>query len=147
MSNDKAAAREKTKLAQMEKDRVTPLYPLCRPEDTRLNVTLKALQMKAEHKWTDMSFNANMEFWHDRLPKGNKLPRSIEEAKKIVCPLDLPHVKYHSCINDCALYRVSTRREPHVRCAAKDGIREGTRKFLKKWYGTFLSLPICSGIS
>jgi hypothetical protein len=105
MSNDKAAAREKAKLAQMEKDRVNPLYPWCRPEDTRLNVTLKALEMKAEHKWTDASFNANMEFWHDRLPKGNKLPRSIEEAKKTVCPLDLPHVKYHACINDCALYR------------------------------------------
>jgi hypothetical protein len=62
MSNDKAAAIEKAKLAQMEKDRVTPLYPWCRPEDTRLNAMLKALEMKVEHKWTDVSFNANMEF-------------------------------------------------------------------------------------
>jgi hypothetical protein len=42
-SNDKAAAREKVKLAQME-------YPGCRPGDTRLNVTLKALEMKEQHK-------------------------------------------------------------------------------------------------
>ena len=61
-SNAKAAAREKAKLAQMELDGMTPLYPGCRPEDTRLSVTLKALEMKAEHKWTDVSFNANMEF-------------------------------------------------------------------------------------
>ena len=61
-SNTRAAAREKAKLAQMEIDGMTPLYPGCRPEDTRLNVTLKGLEMKAEHKWTDVSFNANMEF-------------------------------------------------------------------------------------
>ena len=24
---------------------------------------------------------------------------------KIVCPLDLPHVRYHVCINDCIIYR------------------------------------------
>jgi hypothetical protein len=104
-SSAKAAAREKAKLAQMENYGVTPLYHCCWPEDTHLSVMLKTLEMKVEHKWTDVSFNANMEFWHDRLPRGNTLPRSIKEAKKIVCPLDLPHVKYHACINDCALYQ------------------------------------------
>src|SRR3954464_12549783 len=49
--------------------------------------------------------NENMEFWHGRLPEGNTLPISIEEAKKIVCPLDLPHHRYHACINDCIMYR------------------------------------------
>jgi hypothetical protein len=49
MSNAKAAAREKDKLEQMEKDGKTPLYPGCRPRDTRLNVTLKALEMKVQH--------------------------------------------------------------------------------------------------
>ena len=33
------------------------------------------------------------------------MPTTIEEAKKVVCPLDLPHVKYHACINDCAIYQ------------------------------------------
>jgi hypothetical protein len=70
-----------------------------------LSVTLKALEMKAESKWTDVSFNKNMRFWQKRLPKGNTCSTNIEEAKKIVCPLDLPYVKYHACINDCALYR------------------------------------------
>jgi len=97
--------REKAKLAQMEIDRKTPLYPGCRPQDTRLQVTLDALEMKSGNKWTDASFNKNMQFFHERLPEGNTLPTSIEEAKKVVCPLDLPHVKYHACINDCAIYR------------------------------------------
>jgi hypothetical protein len=122
-------------------------YPGCRPEDTRLNVTLKALEMKEQHKWTDVSFNDNMEFWQYCLRKGNTLPRSIEEAKKIVSPLDLPHVKYHACINDCALYRDEYAKRTHVWCATKDGTREGSRKFLEKWYGTFLSIPVRSGIS
>jgi hypothetical protein len=39
------------------------------------------------------------------LPAGNKCPTSVEEAKKIVYPLDLPHIRYHTCINDCIIYR------------------------------------------
>jgi len=104
-SNAKAAAREKAKLAQLEIDGNTPLYEGCRPEDTRLSITLKALEMKARHKWTDVSFDDNIGFWRDRLPTGNTCPTTVEEAKKIVCPLDLPHVKYHACINDCIIYR------------------------------------------
>ena len=42
-SNARAAAREKAKLEQMEKDAVTPLYEGCNDEDTRLTVTLRAL--------------------------------------------------------------------------------------------------------
>jgi hypothetical protein len=49
-SNAKAATREKDKLEQMEKDGKTPLYPGFRPKDTRLNVTLKSLEMKVLHK-------------------------------------------------------------------------------------------------
>ena len=146
-TNARAAAREKAKLAQMEVDGRTPLYPGCRPDDTRLSVTLKALEMKADHKWTDTSFNALMQFWHSRLSKDNTLPTSIEEARKVVCPLDLPYVKYHACINDCALYQNEYKDRNTCRCAARDGTREGTRKFLEKWCVTFLSLPVCSGIS
>ena len=38
-SNARAAEREKAKLAQMKKDGMTPLFPGCRPQDTRLQVT------------------------------------------------------------------------------------------------------------
>jgi hypothetical protein len=61
-SNSKAVAREKDKLEQMEKDGKTLLYPGCRPGDTRMNVTLKALEMKVQHKWTDFSFDDNMAY-------------------------------------------------------------------------------------
>jgi hypothetical protein len=70
-----------------------------------LDVTLRALQIKARHKWIKKSFDKNMAFWPEHLPEGNKCPTSIEEAKIIVCPLNLPHVRYHACINDCMIYR------------------------------------------
>jgi hypothetical protein len=50
MCNDRAAAREKAKLAQMVKDRMTPLFPGCRPQDTLLEVTLDALLIKTQKK-------------------------------------------------------------------------------------------------
>jgi hypothetical protein len=90
--NAKDEAREKANIAQMEVDEMTPLYPGCQPKDKRLSVTLECLEMKAKHKWTNISFNDNMKLWHARLPKDNTLPTSIEEAKKTVWPLDLPHV-------------------------------------------------------
>ena len=93
-TDPRAADRRKSKLAQLEIDSNTPLYDPGRgPEESRLRVALDILQMKAKHKWTDVSFDDNMEFQHDLLPKGNKCPTSIEEAKKIVCPLDVPHDK------------------------------------------------------
>ena len=55
-----------------------------------LKVTHMALEMKVKHKMTDAFFDENMSFWHERLPKGYKCPTSFEEAKKIVCPMDLP---------------------------------------------------------
>ena len=135
-SNARAAAREKAKLAQMEKDGMTPLFPGCRPQDTRLHVTLDALEMKAQNKWTDVSFSENMQFWHDRLPEGNTLPSSIEEAKKVVCPLDLPHDKYHACINDCVIYRGEYKDRTTCPVCGHGRYKSGNKKAPRKvvWY-------------
>ena len=38
--------------------------------------------------------------------KGERPKRgAFGEAKKIVCPFDLPHEIYHVCINDCYIFR------------------------------------------
>lgn len=99
-TTERAAIKEALKLAQLELDAKTPLYEGCDPEHTRLQVTPKLLDIKAKFKSTDASLDATLEYLHKVLPKGNLLPRSVDEAKKIVCPLDLPHVRYHACIND-----------------------------------------------
>ncbi|KAK1561493.1 hypothetical protein QYE76_017682 [Lolium multiflorum] len=133
---DTGNAKPEAKLAQMEVDGMTPLYPGCRPEDTRLSVTLECLEMKAEHKWTDNSFSDNMKSWHARLPKDNTLPTSIDEAKKVVCPLDLPHVKYHACINDCALFRNEYKDRTTCPVCGQGRYKRGNKKVPLKvvWY-------------
>ncbi|KAK1664211.1 hypothetical protein QYE76_052370 [Lolium multiflorum] len=133
---DTGNAKPEAKLAQMEVDGMTPLYPGCRPEDTRLSVTLECLEMKAEHKWTDSSFSDNMKSWHARLPKDNTLPTSIDEAKKVVCPLDLPHVKYHACINDCALFRNEYKDRTTCPVCGQGRYKRGNKKVPLKvvWY-------------
>ncbi|KAK1629755.1 hypothetical protein QYE76_004070 [Lolium multiflorum] len=135
-SNDRVAARERAKLSQMEKDGMTPIFPGCRPQDTRLHVTLDYLQMKTQNKWTDSSFSKNLKFWHDRLPEGNTLPSSIEEAKKVVCPLDLPHEKYHACINDCVIYRCEYKDRTTCPVCGHGRYKVGNKKVPRKvvWY-------------
>ena len=104
-TSERAASREEAKLAQLELDSKTPLYEGCRPEDTRLSFMLGLLKTKAKNKWSDTSLDEHLNFLQETYPKGNMCPTSIEEAKKIVCPLDLPHVRYHACINDFIIYR------------------------------------------
>ena len=81
------------------------MYPGCDPRIFRLRVALDVLQMKARYKWSDISVDAKLQYWHNMLQTGNTCPKSCNEAKKVVCSFDLPHEKYHVCINDCYIYR------------------------------------------
>jgi hypothetical protein len=140
MKKSSNVAKEKAILVQLEIDVTTPLYAGCKPEDTRLKVTLQALQMKAKYKWTGVSFNDHMKAWHDLLPKGNICPTSIEEASKIVFPFDFPHVKYHACINDCFSYPAND--VPKTKCPVCDAdqYKRGKKAHRKVvWY--FLLIP------
>ena len=47
-----------------------------------------------------------MKYLHNKVvPAGNLCPSSVKEAKKIVFPFDFPHIRYHTCINDCIIYQ------------------------------------------
>src|SRR3954464_1040193 len=93
------------------------------------------MELKAKHKWTDERYNDNLAFWHDRLPKDNTCPTSIAEAKKFMCPRDLPHDKYHVCLNDCIIYR---GEDPEKTTCPVRGVSQYKRgnKVLRKvvWY-------------
>lgn len=76
----------------------------------------------------------------------NTCPTSIQEAKEIVCPLDLLHVKYHVCMNDCIIYRSeTTERTTCTECGAAQ-YKKG-KKAPRKVVATFQSLLVYSGIS
>ena len=121
----------------MRKDAVAPLFEGCNDGHTRLKVTLRALEIKAKHKMTDECFDENIEFVHDLLPKkGNTCPTSIAEAKKIACPLNLPVVKYHVCINDCIIYRGEDAEKTTCPVCKTSRYKRGTKKAPRKvvWY-------------
>ena len=92
--------------------------------------------MKVNHKWTDVSFDNLMEFLGDLLPENNTMPRDIAEAKKVVCPLDLLYVKYHACINDCALYRNEYKDRTTCPVCGEARYKTGNKKVPRKvvWY-------------
>jgi hypothetical protein len=77
------------KFSQIMNDNETPLFSGCKKEHNKLHIVLTLLQMKASNGWSDKGFNGLLWFLNDLLPKANVLPRSMYQAKKIVCPLGL----------------------------------------------------------
>ena len=75
------------KLEKMVKDMKTPLYPGCKEKWTKLFTSLKLLQLKATHHWTDRGFKALLDLLRDMLPEGNEIPMTTYEPKKTICPL------------------------------------------------------------
>ena len=145
----RAVDRRKSKLAQLEIDSKTPLYdaPGRDPEESRLRVTLELLQMKAKYGWTDASVDDLMQYMNKRLPEGNRCPSRLDEAKKVVCPFDLPHVKYHACIHDCVIYRNEHADKTQCPVCEAPRYKKGKKKLLEKLCGTSLSRLVCSGTS
>ncbi|KAK1677349.1 hypothetical protein QYE76_038197 [Lolium multiflorum] len=92
--------------------------------------------MKAKHGWTDTSVDDILEYMKDLLPAGNTCPGSLAEAKRITCPLDLPHEKYHACINDCIMYRKEHMDKTKCPVCEAERYKKGKKKAPRKvvWY-------------
>ncbi|KAK1585288.1 hypothetical protein QYE76_018004 [Lolium multiflorum] len=92
--------------------------------------------MKAKHGWTDTSVDDILEYVKDLLPAGNTCPGSLAEAKRITCPLDLPHEKYHACINDCIMYRKEHMDKTKCPVCDAERYKKGKKKAPRKvvWY-------------
>jgi hypothetical protein len=134
----RAGDRWKSKLAQLEIDLRTLLYdaPSHEPEENYLRVALDLLEMKARHRWSDSSVDNLFRWLKKRFPKDNSCAGSLNEAKKIVSPLDLPHTKYHACINDCIIYWNEHADETTCPVCKADRYKRGTKKAPRKvvWY-------------
>ena len=53
-----------------------------------------------------------------------------------MCPLDLPHKKYHACIGDCVIYRNEHAKLDTCPQCGESRYKRGTRKSPQKvvWY-------------
>ncbi|KAK1613543.1 hypothetical protein QYE76_019060 [Lolium multiflorum] len=136
-TDPKIAGRRKAKLDQLEVDSRTPLYDAARgTEESRLRYALDIMEMKAKHKWTDTSVDELFGYLKIHFPKDNTCAGSLQEAKKIVCPLDLPHQKYHACISDCVIYQNEHANLDTCPQCGESRYKRGTRKSPRKvvWY-------------
>jgi hypothetical protein len=81
---DECTKTELKKLKRLVADMKTPLYQSYKENYTKLFATLKLLQLKARHHWTDRSFDELLHLLEDMLPERNELPKTTYEAKQIV---------------------------------------------------------------
>lgn len=62
------------------------------------------MNLKARNSWTDSSLTKLFELLSDALHVDDTLPRSMYEAKKVLCLISLSYKKIHVYSNDCILY-------------------------------------------
>ena len=92
-------------LPTIDADSKKELYPGCKKKYSKLSATLTLLRFKAANGLSNKGFTEMLGLLKETLPEDSVLPRSTNEAKKIVCPLELEVQKIHACVNDCILYR------------------------------------------
>ncbi|KAH7842869.1 hypothetical protein Vadar_009953 [Vaccinium darrowii] len=80
------------------------LYPGCDKSDTLLSYVIEMLQVRVQNGWSNKSFNDVLKIQQRIMPKGNVIPGSIDECKKLLCDLGLGYEVIHVCKNDCALF-------------------------------------------
>lgn len=65
----------------------------------------KLLHMKCLYGWSDKSVTSLLELLKEALPKGETVPSSYREAKKMIQDLGLDYEKIDACPNNCLLFR------------------------------------------
>ncbi|XP_017225239.2 uncharacterized protein LOC108201471 [Daucus carota subsp. sativus] len=84
-------------------DAQQPLYE--GSECTKLESMLKLHNWKARFGISDSTFTDLLSTVGSLLPKEDVMPPNAYEVKKTLSNLGLEYIKYHSCPNDCILYR------------------------------------------
>ncbi|KAM6542385.1 hypothetical protein CsatB_006832 [Cannabis sativa] len=86
------------------KDVETELYPGC-TSFTKLSFVIELFHIKCMCGWSDNSFGKVLELFKRAPPKGETLPDSFYETKKLINALGLNYEKIDACKNDFMLYR------------------------------------------
>ena len=80
------------------------LYPGC-TKFSRFSFVVKLLHMKSFYRISNSTFSAVMKLLAEAFPECNTLPKSYEEAKRLVKELGLGYDSIHVCYNNCVLFR------------------------------------------
>ncbi|KAK9984633.1 hypothetical protein SO802_034158 [Lithocarpus litseifolius] len=88
---------------KLEKDAKRELYPSC-TDYSILKFVIKMLNVKVMTNLSNKRVDMMLELFIKVLPKGNLVPRSTYEAKKILHDLSMSYEHIDACKNDCALF-------------------------------------------
>ncbi|XP_040367423.1 uncharacterized protein LOC112178107 [Rosa chinensis] len=104
-TNPNVGANEPTKkFLKLLEDANLPLYPGSK-RHTALSYTVRLLQAKVLHGWTDKSFKTLLEIAKESMPDGVQLPKSYYEAQKLTEDLGFTYETVDACPNSCMLFR------------------------------------------
>ena len=88
---------------KLEEDAKCELYPGC-TDYSILKFVIETLKVKVMTNLSNKRFDIMLELLIKVLPKGNLVPRSTYEAKKILHDLGMLYEHIDACKNDCALF-------------------------------------------
>ena len=71
---------------------------------SKLRAMLSILNLQKTFGWSNASVSTLFELMHKILPKGNSMPQSQDEARKMLVTIGLDYKIIHACPNDCVLY-------------------------------------------
>jgi hypothetical protein len=93
------------KFREMKQVTIDPLYKDCLKQWMALCFNLQMLKLKANHGWSNTSFNDMLCILASTYPEGNKVPANTYRAKKLIQPVAMKLKKFHAYPNHCILYQ------------------------------------------
>ena len=103
MAQDEVQDEEVRNFDKLLDDAKREVYPGC-TDYTLLKFVIKMMNVKVMTNLTNKGLDMILDLLIKLLPKGNLVPRSTYEAKKILRDLGLSYEHIHACKNDCALF-------------------------------------------
>ena len=97
------ADKEVHSFDKFEKDAKCELYPGC-TNYSILKFVIEMLNVKVMTNLSNKGLYMMLELLTKVLPKGNLVPKSTCEAKKILCYLGMSYEHIDACKNNCALF-------------------------------------------
>jgi len=117
------------------------LYPGCM-NFTRFTFVIKMLHVKSYYRITNSAFSAIMKILSEAFPQFNTIPKSYEEAKKMLRELGLGYESIHVCPNNCVLFRKDNKDKDNCPvCGASRWKDPGRKKILEKVLRHFPLVP------
>jgi hypothetical protein len=130
---------------QLIEDAKRELYPGCM-NFTRFTFVIKMLHVKSYYRITNSAFSATMKILSEAFPQFNTIPKSYDEAKKMLRELGLGYESIHVCPNNCVLFRKENKKRIVVQFVGhQDGKIMRGRRFQQKYCGIFHWSPGCKG--